>query len=398
MKILHIIDSGGLYGAEMVLFNLVAEQINLGLDPTIASIGEKHIEEKPLETEAIKRGFKIKKFWMFPGPNPHGMLKVLRYAQQNGFDILHSHGYKGNVAFGLMPKRLRKLPLVSTLHGWTSVSGFSKNRVYEWLDLISLKYIDAVVMVNRAMLSNPRLKSLNGVNYYVVNNGIPILETQFNDSTNQPFNESTKDLDQSIIDFCNKGFAIGSMGRLSYEKGYRYLIHALNLLVKEGIDAHLIIIGEGYERNSLEGLVAQFELSDKVMLPGYLDDAKNYIPFFNVFVLSSLTEGLPITLLEAMQAKVPIVATEVGGIPEVLHNGRAGLLIQPCKPHALAEAIRRLYHDGELASKLTNVAYHRVTTHYATKNMASGYLDIYKNLIQHIWSLKLSAKEPLGLF
>jgi len=88
MRVLHIIDSGGLYGAEMVLLNLVAEQMKMGLEPVIASIGEKGIKEKPLETEAIKRGLRVGKFRMLPGPNLPGMFKVLRYAQKHGFDIL----------------------------------------------------------------------------------------------------------------------------------------------------------------------------------------------------------------------------------------------------------------------------------------------------------------------
>jgi len=241
------------------------------------------------------------------------------------------------------------------------------------------------------------LKNLNSVNFNIIPNGIPVTDAQFNDSTKQPFNQNetqqtqitqvtqrTQKLDPAIIDFCKKCYTIGSIGRLATEKGYRYLIEALDLLVKEGLDMRLVIIGKGYEGNFLKKLVEQFDLTDRVLMPGYREEAKNYIPFFNVFVLSSLTEGLPISLLEAMQVKVPIVATKVGGIPEVLQNGRAGLLTQPCKSDTLAQAIRRLYRDGELASKLRNVAYHTVTTHYTTKNMALGYLDIYKNLIQHI--------------
>jgi len=413
LKVLHIIDSGGLYGAEVVLLNLVAEQIRMGLHPTIASIGEKNIDEKLLEKEALKRGFKIKKFRMRPGPNIHGMFKVLRYAQQNEFNILHSHGYKGNVAFGLTPKRLRKIPMISTLHGWTSVSGFSKNRVYEWLDLISLKYVDAVVLVSEAMKSHPKFKARKGINFHVIQNGIPVPDyetftapAQWNEPvvnipsgsnlksiqpgqstvpshlTNEQFNDLTNQrLDQSIIEFCQGGFTIGSIGRLSTEKGYRYLIEALNFLVKKGIDARLIIIGEGYERNFLEGLVSQFELRDKVMLPGYRDSAKKYLAYFKVFVISSLTEGLPITLLEAMQVRVPIVATEVGGVPEVLQNGRGGLLIEPGSPNDIAEAISRLYHDQNHAQELSAMAYQRVTTIYDSKTMASNYLKIYNDLI-----------------
>ena len=377
MKILHIIDSGGLYGAEMVLLNLVAEQIKIGLYPTIASIGKKYTKEKPLETEALKRDFKVKKFRMFPGPNIAGTLKVLRYAQTKGFDLLHSHGYKGNVAFGFLHGKFRKIPLVSTAHGWTSTKGLTKNKIYEWLDTLSFKFIDAVVLVSNAMKSHPRLKSLNGNNIHVIPNGIPIPDspiTQFNNSTIHSF-------DKEIIDFCNRGFTIGSIGRLSTEKGYRYLIEALGLMIKDGLNVRLVIIGEGYERKLLEGLVDKLGLSDRILLPGYRKDAKKYTTYFNAFIISSLTEGLPITLLEAMQAKVPIVATKVGGIPEVLDNGRAGFFIQSCNPGAIADAIRRIYRDEKLTNELINMAYQRATKHYSSKAMAKGYLDIYKDLI-----------------
>ncbi len=386
MKILHIIDSGGLYGAEIVLLNLVAEQIKMGLDPTIASIGEKNIGEKPLETEAIKRGFKVKKFRMRPGPNYFGAWAILKFAHKEGFDLMHSHGYKGNVLFGLMPKSIRKIPLVATVHGWVSTNGLTKMRLYEWLDARSLRFVDAVVLVSEAMQSHPKLKGGKGINLHVIHNGIPISDNTPPSHHPNASSSNSYNLDPTIINFCKKGFTIGTIGRLSTEKGYKYLIEALRLLINEGIDARLVIIGEGYERNLLEELVLRFELKDSVILPGYRPYAKNYLPYFNVFIISSLTEGLPITLLESMQAKVPIVATKVGGISDVLQNGRAGLLIQPSKPHALAQSIHRLYHDRELASRLTNVAYHTVTTHYTTKNMALGYLDIYQKLSQHNFS------------
>ena len=401
MKILHIIDSmdrGGLYGAEVVILNLVDEQIKIGLDPSIASIGEKKMGEKPLETEALIRGFKVKKFRMFPGPNIHGMLKVLFYARQNGFDILHSHGYKGDVAFGLIPKKLRKLPLISTLHGWTSVNGLSKNAIYEWLQRKSLGHMDAVVLVHKGMLSNPSLAKLTGVNFHVVNNGIPISDNTSPQRTQQAqitqaeqltqetqstqVTQRTQKLDQNIIDFCQSGWTIGSIGRLSTEKGYRYLIEALALLIKENIDARLVIIGEGYERNLLEELAFKSNLKDRILFPGYRDNAKYYLPYFNVFVMSSLTEGLPITLLEAMQAKVPIVATKVGGIPEVLQNGKGGLLVEPDNPNDIAKAVSSIYNNPNIAGDLASVSYQEAVTHYSSKAMASGYLDVYKELMQ----------------
>ena len=390
MKILHIIDSGGLYGAEVMLLNLMDEQIKLGLDPTIASIGEKGIHEKQLETEAMKRDFKVKKFRMRPGPNYMGALEVLKFAHQEGFHILHSHGYKGNILFGLLPAKIRKLPMVSTLHGWTSTNGFSKMCLYEWLDRKSFKRIDSVVLVSSAMKDHPKLKGLKNINFHVIPNGIPIPPPSqlphIPTSSSTPSHHPTippsilSELDKKIEDFCSKGFIIGSIGRLSKEKGYKYLIEALSILIKKGVDARLVIIGEGNERNYLEGLLAQFELTGRVMMPGYRENAKQYLSSFNVFVISSLTEGLPITLLEAMQAKVPIVATNVGGIPSVLDGGKAGLLFPSCEPDALVESIRRIYTDRRCSDELIESAYHRVTKEYSGEKMAMRYLNLYNGL------------------
>ena len=379
LKVLHIIDSGGLYGAESVLLNLMTEQTRMGLEHAIASIGERHIEEKPLEVEAVRRGLKVKKFRMRPGPNLIGALQILRFAHKEGFDLLHSHGYKGNILFGFLPKRIRKIPLVTTLHGWTSSDSLTRMKLYEWLDGFSLKFIDAVVLVNKAMLSNPGVKNRKGIRMHVINNGIPAPNSATVFSPTQQ-SLSTRQLDRSIIEFCRKGPTIGSIGRLSEEKGYRYLIEALHLLTQEGIDLNLIIIGEGDERAFLERLIEKLRLTDKILLPGYCPAAHDYLSYLDVFALPSLTEGLPITLLEAMQAKVPIVATKVGGVPDLLGGGNDGLLVEPRDPKKLADAISRIYHDPELRDKFISCAHKKVITDYTTEKMALQYLEVYSKL------------------
>jgi glycosyltransferase involved in cell wall biosynthesis len=377
MKVLHIIDSGGLYGAEVVVLYLVEEQIKLGLLPTIASIGAKFIHEKPFETAAFKRDLPLKKYRMSPGLNLPGALKILQFARKENFDLLHSHGYKGNVLFGLIPSAVRKLPLVATLHGYTSTNGFSKNKFYEICDSFCLRFIDAVVLVNKGMLSNPRLKDRKNINFQIVNNGIPLSDAFSNDHILQ---SSTK-IDDRIKNFCRQGFTIGTIGRLAKEKGYLYLIDALKILIANGTDARLVIIGEGAQRKTLENRVLEYRLSDRVLLPGYREEAKNYLPYFNVFAMPSLTEGLPITMLEAMQAKVPIVSTVAGGIPEVLAQGETGLLVEFCNSIALAEAIERIYKDKDLSKALLEAAYYRVTTKFTSQAMAQKNYKIYHSLM-----------------
>ncbi|MFZ5568857.1 MAG: glycosyltransferase [Thermodesulfobacteriota bacterium] len=379
MKILHLIDSGGLYGAEVMLLNLAGEQLRMGLEPTIASIGEKGIPEKPIEKAARENGLPLQTFRMAPGFNVAGALRILRYARRSGFQIFHSHGYKANIFFGLMPSRLRRVPMVSTLHGWTSTGGFKKIRLYEALDRLSLCFVDAVVCVNAGMLENPRIKNLKQVKrLWVVDNGLP-MDPMAQDGRETP--GAIPETDAGL--FCNrKRFTIGTIGRLSTEKGYDDLIMALARIVQNGVDARLIIIGEGYARRQLENTIRISGLSERVFLTGYRPDARRYMPFFDAYAISSLTEGLPITLLEAMQARIPVVATRVGGIPHVLEGGRNGILVEPGNPSALSEGILRLAHDPDLGKALVRNAYRRVAGSYSSRRMAENYRNIYNQLLR----------------
>jgi len=379
MKILHIIDSGGLYGAEAVLLSLVHEQIKLGINPTICSIGERGAGQKELEAEAIRRGFRVVPFRMRKGPNFPAAWELLRRAKTEKFDLLHSHGYKGNILFGFIPRKIRKIPLVCTVHGWTSCNGFSKMRIYEWLDAKSLRFSDAVVLVSKALLENSRLIGKNTKNISVVNNGIPPLEPLRHRSFSSSLNHSNC----PIRAFCNARPTIGSIGRLSPEKGYRNLIEAFHLLLQKGVDAHLIIIGEGNERRQLEKVIQSKKIQHKVLLPGYKTNAKGYLRNFSIFVLPSLTEGLPITLLEAMRANIPIVATSVGGIPSVLQNGDAGILVNPGDTPSLAQALYSSLKNISLRSRITVKAEKIVNNNYSSSKMAKQYHRIYNAILNN---------------
>ncbi len=369
LRVLHVIDSGGLYGAEMMLLNLASEQNRLGIEPTIASIGEKGIAEKPLEMEARKRGVKVVTFRMTPGPNPWGAWAILRFARRECFDLIHSHGYKGNILLGFIPRFIRKIPLVSTLHGWTSGGGLSKMRLYEWLDARSLKRIERVVVVNRQMLAHPGLKASRLSNPLVVDNGIA------------PFSRTWSiNSDDIISEFCREGVVIGSVGRLSREKGYQFLIEAFSQFHRQVPEAKLVIIGEGYERKALGDLIHCKGLETRVLLPGYIPNAWRYLPLFRMFVISSLTEGLPITLLEAMQTGLPIVSTRVGGIPDVLQDGAAGVLVDPGDSTALFKEMLNLQQSPEMSIRLGQSAREISMSRYSAQRMALEYRDIYDSV------------------
>ena len=375
LKILHVIDSAGLYGAEVMLLNLMEEQARTGIEPILASIGEPAITNKEIEQEATRRGLRVVRFRMRPGPNLFGARQVLSFAWQEQIDMLHTHGYKGDILFGFLPRKIRRIPMVATVHGWTWTGGMTRMMVYEWLDSVSLARMDRVILVNEAMKDHRRLKNRSRLAVEVVPNGISV--------ENKLCNHSKCDnLKPEIVDFCRRGFIIGAIGRLSPEKGFDLLLEAFAGLVSEGKDAYLVLLGDGGLRSTLERTVNELGLKGRVLMPGYVANARNYLPFFRVFVMPSLTEGLPIVLLEAMQAGVPIVASRVGGIPNVLEEGRAGLLVESGSAERLKQGIDEVLQNPTLAEQRVQAAGERLLAEYSSRMMAERYLSIYQSVLR----------------
>jgi glycosyltransferase involved in cell wall biosynthesis len=370
MKVLHIIDSAGLYGAEMVVLALMEEQRQQQIEPILCSIGARGVPEKAIEAEARQRGLTVKPFRMMNGPNLAGVLAVMRYCRTAGVEIMHSHGYKGNILFGFLPRGLRQIPLVTTIHGWSNRGGLSKIGLYEWLDGLVLARLDGVVAVSQGMTAHPRLAGRPGLPLRVIKNAVPRTERQ-------PVHE----LDQEILSFCKQRVTIGSIGRLSPDKGQALLLHALSDLNESGSDLGLVILGEGPERKTLERLIDRLQLQDRVRLPGFRSAARDYLPEFGLFALPSFTEGLPITLLETMQCGTPIVASRVGGIPELLDGGQAGLLIEPGDAAGLTAAIRQVVDAADDARLRADRAREIVELEYTSERMVRRYSDLYASVL-----------------
>lgn len=374
MKILHVIDSGGIGGAEVMLLSLLAEHKVRGVDVEIASIGVRGEGEKPIEREAREMGIGVKKFRMRRGPNLLGALEMLRYAQDNGYDLVHSHGYKGNIFFGILVRPVCGLPVVCTLHGWSDKCYNLRRRLYDFVEDFSLRFIDVVVVSNQIMLTSQRLSRMPSLNLAVVNPGISFKGAG---SSSGQFRVE----ECALLPFCRAGFVVGSVGRLVKHKGYQYLVESVRLLRDAGVDAKLVIIGEGDERARLTRLVSKFGLERDVYLPGYLADAKRYISLFDVFAVSSVKEGVPLTVLEAMEAQVPIVAADVGALANMLNSGKAGLLVEPRSEGSLRDAFLALYQDRGKGRRLAVNAYKRLLSKYSSRNMALGYQHIYWRLL-----------------
>ena len=170
---------------------------------------------------------------------------------------------------------------------------------------------------------------------------------------------------------------VGNVAALVPHKGQRYLIEAAHLVVQEIPDARFVILGEGELREQLERQVHDHHLEKHVLLPGFRTDVLGCIKGFDLFVMSSVTEGLGTSLLDAMACSRPIVATTAGGIPEVVEDGVNGLLVPPRDARALADAIIRALRDASLRQRFGTAGLARVKARFTVERMVEQTAAVY---------------------
>jgi glycosyltransferase involved in cell wall biosynthesis len=173
---------------------------------------------------------------------------------------------------------------------------------------------------------------------------------------------------------------VGCVGALVEHKGHRHLIHAAADIVRRIPEARVVILGEGDLRDELTRMIHELGLERHVLLPGFRPDVLSLLKTFDVFVMPSITEGLGTSILDAMACGKAVVASAVGGIPEVVAPEETGLLVPPRNPTALAAAVVRLLGNRELADRFGAAGRTRVEQHFTAERMVQATLDVYRRL------------------
>jgi glycosyltransferase involved in cell wall biosynthesis len=243
-------------------------------------------------------------------------------------DIVCCSGYKPDV-IGWLAARQVGIPVVSVSHGWTAAT--LKVRLYEALDRLILRWMDCTVCVSEGQAARVRRAGVPPERLALIRNAIqadafttadPAYAARLRSLFPQPHRR-----------------IVGAAGRLSPEKGFGQLVEAAQIVRREDPGVSFVLFGDGPLRGELTRLVAGKRLEDHFILAGYRPDLERYLPHLDLLALPSFTEGLPVILLEACAAGLPVVATAVGGIPEVIEEGVTGYLVPPRNPDALARRI-----------------------------------------------------------
>ncbi|HXF96799.1 MAG TPA: glycosyltransferase family 4 protein [Gemmatimonadales bacterium] len=275
-------------------------------------------------------------------------------------DVVHTHGYRADVVDGPAARRLG-IPVITTAHGFTG--GGPKNRVYQWLQRRAWRRFDAVVAVSRPLMAQLARWVPSERLHCVPNAWYP---------AEPPLEPAAA---RRALGVGPDELRVAWVGRLSAEKGPDVLIEALARL--RDIPVTVSFLGAGPLREALEAQAARLRVADRIRWHGLVPGAARLLPAFAALALTSRTEGTPIVLLEAMAAGVPIVATAVGGVPDVVSE-REAVLVPPDDPEAVATALREVLAAGSRTHRRVEAARARLERDFPLAAWLERYERVYR--------------------
>jgi glycosyltransferase involved in cell wall biosynthesis len=290
------------------------------------------------------------------------------YMDKSKVQILHSHNYKSNF-YGWRVLSKNNIQWVVTNHGRRFGP---KLMLYNLLDGFVVRHADKVVAVSKKIVSRMKLAGIDSKKICLIENGVNLERFR---------NNISPGLIKDSLRIKKKTLIVGTVGALTEEKGHIYLLKAIPKVIQGFPEAIFLFVGDGRERKNLEKRTSYLNVKDSVIFAGMRKDVPEILSTLNVFVLPSLNEGFPMALLEAQAAKVPVVATRVGAIPDVVEDRVTGMLIPPKDPQAIAEAIIMILSDKKLAAGIAKKGFERVRDNFSSEKMGSQYLSIYKELL-----------------
>jgi len=280
-------------------------------------------------------------------------------------DVVHSHGFRPDVLDSGIARRLG-IPTVTTIHGESFLGG--RTRLYEWLQWRTYRRFDAVIAVSARLRDTALLRGVPSQRVHLIRNAWP-----------GGVSFASREAARRELGLSPRETAVGWLGRMIPVKGADVFLRAL--AEPDGPQTTAVLIGDGSERSRLESLADQLGLRARVRFVGGIEGGARLLPAFDAFVLSSRSEGTPIVLFEAMTAGIPIVASRVGGIPDVVGEGEA-VLVPPENAAALAEGLRLVLENPSTAGFMVERARQRLETGFSTTTWLESHEQLYWSLIK----------------
>jgi glycosyltransferase involved in cell wall biosynthesis len=294
--------------------------------------------------------------------------RLAAICREHDVRIWHGHDYKTNL-FGVLLKPFVGFKLVTTVHGW--VKHTKKTPLYYAVDRWTLPRHEQVIVVSADLFERCRASGVPENRLHLIENAIDTEDFRRTGPAAQAAGRTGMPPGRLLI---------GAVGRLSAEKGFDLLIRAVATLIGQGHDLELWIAGDGEARDELERQAVATGHGDRIRLLGFQADTVALFENFDLFCLSSLREGLPNVVLEAMAMEVPVLATRCGGIEAFAHDGTDMLTAPAGSVDALAGGLRRLIEDAELRRRLADAARARIEAEFSFRRRMERMAEVYELL------------------
>ncbi len=370
-KIIYIITSTGIGGAEKILYQTVTGMDYNKYHVSTCSLKEKGEIARYLEKQGIaihclnmanKEGFAG---WL---STTVALVRLLFFLKKMKPTIVHSFLFRANI-LARIAGYLTGVPIIISS---IRVMGGEK-RYFHFIERITSFMVDHYIAVSESVKCYVMQKSkISDKNISVIYNGIDIKNHNYLSVKNVKMPFAVEEGDDILV----------TVGRLHKQKGHAYLLHAISKVVKEIPKIKLLIIGKGEEENKLKDLAKSLDLTNEIIFVGLRHDVKKLLSLARLFILPSLWEGMPNVLLEAMAAGKAVIATEVGGIPEVVVHGETGILVPPEDSDALAKSIKYLLQDEIKINKMGETGRVQVEKHFTIAKMLERTEILYQKLLK----------------
>lgn len=365
-RILYLIVTLPVGGAEEHLLSLIRNLDRSRYDPLVCCIGK----SGPIGGEIEKTGVCVVELGMLSrGGFDRRIVRMIREVlRREKISLLHSHLYHANF-YGRLAAFQEHIPAVCTIHNTYARPKLHRRFLNRWLARRSSRIIAVSGPVHDDIV---RYDGVDPSKITVIPNGVDMSRFDISLSREQSRERLGVPLE------C---FLVGAVGRLEEQKGLSYLIEAIRILVEGGKNVSLLVVGSGREEGRLREQAANSGIADSVFFLGTRRDVPELYRAMDVFALSSLWEGGPITLLEAMASGVPVVATPVGFVPEVLQDGKNGFIVPIRDPEGLAEALWKVHEDPFTAEAAAQAGRETVRDRYSHQFLAERVMAVYEETL-----------------
>jgi len=289
-------------------------------------------------------------------------------------DVVHLNSAKAS-GLGALAARLAGVPrIVFTAHGWA----FNEDRaptarkIIKFFSWITVVLSHKTIAVSKSVEQDTKTWPLVQGKVAVIHNGLEPIDFLTREEARQYL------VAHAGLDIPRDIFLVGTIAELHKNKGLGYAIHGFSLNAVKNLDLKYAIIGQGEEKFSLNAHIEAHKLHGRVVLLGFIEDASRYLKAFDAFLLPSLKEGLPYVILEAGAAGVPIIASNIGGIPEVIEHNKTGILVKPKDSEAISEAVKLLASDPEKRTALGAALEKNVLHVFTLEKMLKKTIELYK--------------------